>query len=1128
GLTSPGTQTGMATLEQRIVSAPYTLDGSIQPNDAIEFKVALSNDDGLIYEANIIKYYTPTVLFEDDEETNGISNWTASGGSWGTTSDAFSGSVAITDSPSGAYANSQSNTLQLNNSISTSGLVQTVVQYNAKWDLERSFDYVQIEASTNGSTWAPLCGTYTKPGAPNANNTYSGKSSTSNNFQPDGEQLYDGDTQDKWVMEEIVISSSENSAFHNQSTVFLRFNFNTDSTNRQDSYTTTFDGFVFDDFRVITNTTNIPQTITFDPISDKFTTDVPFQVNATASSGLPVSFSMVSGPASVSGNTVTLSGTTGTVTVRASQAGNSTYNPATDVDQTFDVLPAPCLQPPTGLAASNIAPSSATISWNNVSGATYNYQYRELGSSTWITQNTSSNSIVLSNLTPSTQYEVQVNSICPDTSESSYSTPITFTTNSINYCASSSGSNSSEYIGRVQLNTINNVSGATLYSDFTNISTIVEKGLQYTITITPEWTGRSRREGYGVWIDYNYDGDFNDAGEQILSQGPTKSSQISTSFTIPQTASETSFRMRVSMKYNGTPTSCESFSAGEVEDYTITIESTGPDVTPPSVPSNLVASNTTDTSTDLSWNASTDNIGVTGYDVYQNGGLIANVSNTSYQVTGLSPSTAYTFYVIARDAAGNSSTQSNNENITTLDPPDTENPTAPTNLVAANTTEFTTDLSWTASTDNVGVIGYDVYQDGSFLTNVSSTTYIVTGLSPSTAYNFYVIARDAAGNSSPQSNAVNVTTNEFIDIDPPTNPSGLAASNITDSSIDLSWNASTDNVGVTGYDIYIDTTFLVNVSSTNYQVTGLSESTIYTFYVVARDAAGNSSGQSNAINPATLASPTCNDGIQNGDETGVDCGGTACPACPPSDVILNQGFFETGLDGWTDGGNDCDRVQDASRSFENSFSIRLRDNSGVSSSMTSPTFDLSPYDEVGISFHFYANSMENGEDLWLRYNDGSGWSTIATWASGSGFTNNSFNFVSVTLNSNLVNGAQFRIQCDAGNNGDQVFIDAVEIIGFGGSAAAKAGDNSKLLSIPGSNNNNELFTLYPNPVKGSTLNLKITNAVQVSYRIINTLGKVVKVGSTSKEIDVRNLEAGLYFIEARNGNNIVAKKFIKQ
>ncbi|TWO30721.1 zinc carboxypeptidase, partial [Seonamhaeicola sediminis] len=109
-LTSPSVQSGMVTLEQRNVSAPFTLNASIQPNDAIEFKVALSNDDGILYEANIIKYYTPTILFEDDEETNGISNWTASGGSWGTTSDAFSGTLAITDSPAGPYNNNESKT----------------------------------------------------------------------------------------------------------------------------------------------------------------------------------------------------------------------------------------------------------------------------------------------------------------------------------------------------------------------------------------------------------------------------------------------------------------------------------------------------------------------------------------------------------------------------------------------------------------------------------------------------------------------------------------------------------------------------------------------------------------------------------------------------------------------------------------------------------------------------------------------------------------------------------------------------------------------------------------------------------------------------------------------------------
>ena len=80
------------------------------------------------------------------------------------------------------------------------------------------------------------------------------------------------------------------------------------------------------------------QTIGFGVISDKFTTDIPFDVMATTSSGLSVSLSIVSGPASISGNTITLNGTGGTVLVRASQNGNDTYNPAQDIEQSFEVL----------------------------------------------------------------------------------------------------------------------------------------------------------------------------------------------------------------------------------------------------------------------------------------------------------------------------------------------------------------------------------------------------------------------------------------------------------------------------------------------------------------------------------------------------------------------------------------------------------------------------------------------------------------------------------------------------------------------------------------------------------------------------------------------------------------------
>ncbi len=191
--------------------------------------------------------------------------------------------------------------------------------------------------------------------------------------------------------------------------------------------------------------------------------------------------------------------------------------------------------------------------------------------------------------------------------------------------------------------------------------------------------------------------------------------------------------------------------------FTITAGST--DTIAPSAPTNLTASGTTQTTTNLSWTASTDNVGVTGYDVYQNGVFKANTASTSYSVSGLTASTAYAFTVKAKDAAGNASAASNTANVTTLAAPvDTTAPSAPTNLTASGTTASTTNLSWTASTDNVGVTGYDVYQNGVFKANTASTSYAVTGLAASTSYTFYVIARDAAGNSSAQSNTANVTT----------------------------------------------------------------------------------------------------------------------------------------------------------------------------------------------------------------------------------------------------------------------------------------------------------------------------------------------------------------------------------
>ncbi|MFT7351898.1 MAG: hypothetical protein ACI9XR_001660 [Flavobacterium sp.] len=129
---------------------------------------------------------------------------------------------------------------------------KVLIQYYTKWDLERNFDFVQIQGSVNGTTWVNLCGSYTKSFAPTETTGHASK--TTDNFQQTnalGSALYDGDQMSKWVMEEIVIDATNNNFLVGATAPKFRFVLRTDSSNRADSYTTSFDGFYFDDFKVI-------------------------------------------------------------------------------------------------------------------------------------------------------------------------------------------------------------------------------------------------------------------------------------------------------------------------------------------------------------------------------------------------------------------------------------------------------------------------------------------------------------------------------------------------------------------------------------------------------------------------------------------------------------------------------------------------------------------------------------------------------------------------------------------------------------------------------------------------------------------------------------------------------------
>jgi hypothetical protein len=118
---------------------------------------------------------------------------------------------------------------------------------------------------------------------------------------------------------------------------------------------------------------------------------------------------------------------------------------------------------------------------------------------------------------------------------------------------------------------LNNTSGASAsgYTDFTSQTANLTAGGTVNVSLTPEFSGGSYSEYWRIWIDYNGDGDFDDTGEQVFSG--SGQSTVTGSFTVPLSASGT-VRMRVSMKYNSYPTPCETFSYGEVEDYTVVIQ----------------------------------------------------------------------------------------------------------------------------------------------------------------------------------------------------------------------------------------------------------------------------------------------------------------------------------------------------------------------------------------------------------------------------------------------------------------------------------------------------------------------------------------------------------------------------
>ena len=184
---------------------------------------------------------------------------------------------------------------------------------------------------------------------------------------------------------------------------------------------------------------------------------------------------------------------------------------------------------------------------------------------------------------------------------------------------------------------------------------------------------------------------------------------------------------------------------------------------------------------------------------------------------------------------------------------DTEAPTVPSNLAASEITQTSVRLDWNTSTDNVAVTLYEILSEGLVIGSSATNSIVVSGLNANITYSFTVRAKDAAGNVSNESMALAVTTSVFVDTEAPTVPSNLAASEITQTSVRLDWNASTDNVAVTGYEIESAGLVIASSATNSVVVSGLVANTNYSFTVKAKDAAKNTSVLSTPVSFKTLS-----------------------------------------------------------------------------------------------------------------------------------------------------------------------------------------------------------------------------------------------------------------------------------
>ncbi len=309
-----------------------------------------------------------------------------------------------------------------------------------------------------------------------------------------------------------------------------------------------------------------------------------------------------------------------------------------------------------------------------------------------------------------------------------------------------------------------------------------------------------------------------------------------------------------------------------------------------------------------------------------------------------------------------------------------------------------------------------------------------------------------------------------VDTQAPTAPTNLAANNPTSNSISLSWTAATDNIVVTGYDIYFSNgTFYATVTGTTATVQGLTPSTSYTFYVIAKDAAGNSSVQSNTATETTLAGQP---------------GGASCGTEDFSNIPTAASSYATQT--WTNNGITWNATDARTDQTITGKAIAIRDGYLLSSTLSGGIQNLTVKTQLKFNGSDSALNLEvNGVQV----------GTIPYSATAGTFSVNNIN-ISGNVTIKLINPV----------SGNRVAIDDLSWTCYSSSLATTETSKEKT------------FSIYPNPVKNSELFVKGENISKISKaEIIDLSGKLIQVihnpFKNSNKINLKNLSKGVYLLK---------------